>query len=106
MKWTAVVAAGLCSIILAGCETSDRGDRRPYGAVINEGRVDRDVVIIDQRRPDYRDDRGYDRRDDGRRGPYSSVDRRDRYDRDRRYGDRDDCRGRPGYDPRYDRCDR
>ena len=97
MKSTIVLLSlGLCSLALTGCETNNRGGA--YDRAINEGPVGRGPVIVDNRQPDYRDDRGPRGRYDGRDG------RSDRYDR--RDDRRDDCRDDRNVDPRYSRCDR
>ena len=115
MKSTIVlIALGLCSVALTGCETSNRG---PYDRGINEGPVGRGgaVVVVQDRQPDYRDNRG------PRRGDHVDRDyRSDRNDRnvrndrrdaprgrkDRVGNDRNPCPGDRDFDPRRDRCNR
>ena len=92
-----LLTLGLSALALSGCETNNRGG--VYDRAINEGPVGRGPVIVDNRQPDYRDDRGPRGRYDGR------DDRNDRRDgRSDRYDRRDDCRAGPNDDPRYSRC--
>lgn len=113
MKSTIVlIALGLCSVALTGCETSNRG---PYDRGINEGPAGRGgaVVVVQGRQPDYRDNRGPRRGDNADRD--HRADRNDRHDRrdaprgrNDRVGnnDRNACPGDRNFDPRRDRCNR